>query len=94
MKPEKGRDKKVMDGLSNNFAEEHLKEMYGEKQDAQDEDFFPYISSALTCPVFLNQWSIVYSGHKCCKVYELWQKSIQYLYVYTIKSNRFDIFYI
>lgn len=34
MKPEKGRDKKIMDALSNNFAEEHLKEMYGEKQDA------------------------------------------------------------
>lgn len=55
MKPEKGRDKKIMDALSSNFAEEHLKDMYGEKQDAQDEDFFPYISSALTCPAFLNQ---------------------------------------
>ena len=31
MKPEKGRAKKIMEALANNFAEEHLKEMYGEK---------------------------------------------------------------
>ena len=30
-----------MNGLSNYFAEEHLREMYGEKTDNQDEDFFP-----------------------------------------------------
>ena len=34
MKPEKNRDKKLFDALTNNFAEEHLKEMYGEKADA------------------------------------------------------------
>lgn len=34
MKPERNRDKKVMDGLATHFAEEHLKDMYGEKQDA------------------------------------------------------------
>ena len=54
MKPEKNKDKKVMDALESQFAEEHLKDMYGEKQDAQDEDFFPYISSLLTSPTFLN----------------------------------------
>jgi hypothetical protein len=32
------------------FAEEHLKEIYGEKQDVQDEDFFPYIQSTVTLP--------------------------------------------
>ena len=31
MRPDKNRDKKVMDALENQFAEEHLKEMYGEK---------------------------------------------------------------
>lgn len=31
MKPEKNKDKKVMDALSTHFAEEHLKDMYGEK---------------------------------------------------------------
>lgn len=31
MKPEKNKDKKVFDALSYHFAEEHLKDMYGEK---------------------------------------------------------------
>ena len=31
MKPEKNKDKKVMDALEAQFAEEHLKDMYGEK---------------------------------------------------------------
>lgn len=53
MKPERNKDKKIMEGLEREFAEEHLKDMYGEKTDAQDEDFFPYISSPLTCPAFL-----------------------------------------
>ena len=40
--------------LSDTFAEEHYKEMYGQKEEAQDEDFFPYISYPLTSPTFLN----------------------------------------
>jgi hypothetical protein len=39
--------------LEKEFAEEHLKDMYGAKQDANDEDFFPYVSNPLTSPNFL-----------------------------------------
>ena len=35
------------------LTEEHLKDMYGEKEDAQDEDFFPYVSNTLSSPQFL-----------------------------------------
>ena len=55
MKSEKNKDKKMFDALEREFAEEHLKEMYGEKQDAQDEDFFPYIASPITAPQFLGE---------------------------------------
>ena len=34
IKPEKNKDKKVLENLSNQFAEEHLKDIYGEKMDA------------------------------------------------------------
>lgn len=53
VKAEKDKDKKIMDNLSQYFAEEHLKDMYGEKQDNQDEDFFPYISSKFDSPKFM-----------------------------------------
>ena len=53
MKPNGKLEKKMFTALENEFAEEHLKEMYGEKLDANDEDFYPYISSPLTCPDFL-----------------------------------------
>jgi hypothetical protein len=33
-----------------------MKGMYGAKTDANDEDFFPYISNPLTSPSFLNKW--------------------------------------
>jgi len=54
MKPAKGQDKKIMDKMLKIFAEEHLMEMYGVKEDAQDEDFFPYVCNQLTSPTFLN----------------------------------------
>lgn len=53
IKPGKGQEAKIRKGLSDKFAEEHLKEMYGEKMDAQDEDFFPYVATELTSPEFL-----------------------------------------
>ena len=34
MKPAKGMDKKILDKMLVLFAEEHLKEMYGQKEDA------------------------------------------------------------
>jgi len=43
-------EQKVFKNLEKQFAEEHLKEIYGEKQDVQDEDFFPYIQSPVTLP--------------------------------------------
>lgn len=53
MRCEKDKDSKIMKALSDNFAEEHLKDMYGEKTDNQDEDFFPYIASKLESPKFM-----------------------------------------
>jgi len=53
VKPAAKSDGKIMNKLTTTFAEEHLKEMYGQKEDAQDEDFFPYVSNTLTSPSFL-----------------------------------------
>ena len=50
IKPNKNGDVKIMSRLTEVFAEEHLKEMYGQKEETQDEDFFPYVSNTLTCP--------------------------------------------
>lgn len=55
MKWEKNKDKKIRDALTSNFAEEHLMDVYGEKVDNQDEDYFPYILSEITCPEFLQK---------------------------------------
>ena len=54
VKPNKMGEKKIMDKMLNAFAEDHLKEMYGQKENAQDEDFFPYVSNSLTSPMSLN----------------------------------------
>lgn len=51
--PNPRQDAKIMQKLHDVFAEDHLKEMYGAKEDAQDEDFFPYVSNQLTSPSFL-----------------------------------------
>lgn len=53
LKPNKNMDSKIFSELTTQFAEKHLLEFYGEKQEAQDEDFFPYISAPLTSPTFL-----------------------------------------
>lgn len=53
VRPERKQDeKKLLQKLSDNFAEAHLQQMgvYGEKVDAQDEDFFPYVSAPLKNP--------------------------------------------
>jgi len=54
IKPQRNMDQKIMAKLTNAFAEDHLKDMYGKKEDAQDEDFFPYVSCELSCPASLN----------------------------------------
>lgn len=51
IKPAKNCDEKIKARLTEAFAEDHLREMYGQKEEAQDEDFFPYIMNSLTCPV-------------------------------------------
>ena len=51
IKPNKGCEQKVRAALEDQFKEEHLKEMYGAKEDANDEDFFPYIMNDLTSPI-------------------------------------------
>jgi len=45
-----GNDKKIMDKMMTIFAEKHLEEFYGEKQDAADEDFFPYVCHSIWVP--------------------------------------------
>jgi hypothetical protein len=47
----KNSDDKIKGKLMTVFAEAHLEGMYGQKEDAQDEDFFPYLMSSITCPV-------------------------------------------
>ena len=51
IKTQKNNEEKIKSRLTDAFAEEHLKDMYGQKEEAQDEDFFPYIMSTLTSPV-------------------------------------------
>ena len=53
IRPARNQDANIMKKLTAEFAEEHLKDYYGEKQEAQDEDFFPYVSTQLTSPTFL-----------------------------------------
>lgn len=56
LKPDdKNFERKIMTKLSDAFAEDYLKSMgvYGEKVDAQDEDFYPYVSAILKNPEFL-----------------------------------------
>lgn len=45
------QDQKIMKALETVFAEESLKDFYGAKQDANDEDFFPYVANPLTSPM-------------------------------------------
>lgn len=51
IQPAKNCEEKIKNNLTLAFQEEHLKDMYGAKEEAQDEDFFPYIMSTLTCPI-------------------------------------------
>ena len=52
IEPSKGMEGKIKQALETEFAEQHLKDMYGAKEDANDEDFFPYIMNELTSPVY------------------------------------------
>jgi len=55
LKPVKGYEKQVLTRLSDTFADETMKDMYGTKEDTQDtEDFFPFVNIQLTSPLFLQ----------------------------------------
>ena len=52
IKPDNAKsEERIKQKLTEEFAETHLAEMYGQKEEAQDEDFFPYVMSTLTSPV-------------------------------------------
>ena len=50
IEPGKKFEQKIKDNLTSAFAEAHLTEMYGAKEDANDEDFFPYVMNTLNEP--------------------------------------------
>jgi hypothetical protein len=54
IKPAKNMEEKIKARLTDAFSEEHLKDMYGQKEEAQDEDFFPYVMNTLTSPTHLQ----------------------------------------
>ena len=52
--PKKGCEKKILIEMTDTLAEEHLKEMYGEKIDASEvDDYWPFVCINLTSPNFL-----------------------------------------
>ena len=50
VKATRNQDAKILKNLETVFAEEHLKDIYGAKEEAQDEDFFPYVQTTLSSP--------------------------------------------
>lgn len=49
----RGSDKKILDKMLKVFAEADLIGQYGAKEDALDEDYFPYVCNELTSPSFI-----------------------------------------
>ena len=55
VRPTKGMEKKLQMALSDSFCDQAMKDMYGTKEETMDtEDFFPYVCTQLTSPLFLN----------------------------------------
>lgn len=53
--PKKGAEKAILTDMCAVLAEESMKEMYGEKQDANDnEDYWPFVCVNLTSPNFMH----------------------------------------
>lgn len=53
--PRKGAERSVLNDMMNVLADEKLKDMYGEKQDAQEsEDYWPFVCVHLTSPNFMH----------------------------------------
>ena len=54
--PRKGQEREILKEMTEVLAEDDLKEMYGEKMDANEaEDYWPFVSIPLTSPMFLVQ---------------------------------------
>ena len=52
--PKKGAEKKILNEMTEALAEEHLKEMYGEKIDASEaDDYWPFVCIPLTSPLHI-----------------------------------------
>ena len=52
--PRKGYDKIILSQMNQVLAEEHLREMYGEKMDVQEtDDYWPFVQIPLTSPAHL-----------------------------------------
>jgi len=55
VKPVKGKEKSVLNSITDNFIDPAMKDMYGTKDDTQEtEDFFPFVMVPLTSPTFLQ----------------------------------------
>jgi V-type H+-transporting ATPase subunit C len=53
--PRRGAERSVLTDMMNVLCDEKLKDMYGEKQDAQEaEDYWPYVCVHLTSPNFMH----------------------------------------
>lgn len=53
--PKKGMEKQVLHELTDALAEQSMKEMYGEKQDAAEtDDYWPFVCVNLTSPNFMH----------------------------------------
>ena len=52
--PKKTQEKKILLEMTEALAEEHLKEMYGEKIDASEaDDYWPFVCISLTSPMHI-----------------------------------------
>lgn len=50
--PRKGAERTILTQMNTCLAEEHLREYYGEKMDAQEnDDYWPFVCVPLTCPL-------------------------------------------
>lgn len=55
LKPHKASEKKILSILSDHFCDPAMKDMYGSKEDGNDnEDFWPFVLVPMTSPLFLQ----------------------------------------
>lgn len=58
--PRRGQEKTILKEVSDILAEDDLKDMYGEKDQTQQQDegdFWPFVSVGLNLPVHIHQWT-------------------------------------